>query len=474
LNERPSEASGPPPAPRDDAHRRSEVARLTAVLETAEPGLSICGISGPGGVGKSYLLRHVLDGLDLRHTLKLEVDGSNEQARGDLFGLLDGQLARRSLPAPAKAKHDYFPHLRRVAAIHRDLVEAVTAELQAGAAPIEVKAAAVALLKAGRRLNQAVPITREYLDLSSSLFKEADLGRTLDEVWDTVRRLDALRDSTAIPGPIRDLLGLSYRSRVKNDLYNVTADALLTDLAAAIGGYRKEDRFRFTEAPIPGARRLLLIVDDFEALAPVLEELLVGALCPRLGDAPFPTTLIVLCRDDLEAMHPAWGQHCRKFLRDQIRLAPFDHATAMALLAGAGVPEARREALYQATQGFPFLLSLLAEQLGAEEADTALFLRKFFDRTTRWMSSRQREWFVRICYLEGVNVDTLAPLFPGEDVDAIQDWFEREASIRDPASAVFRVRPLIREKVLRYQELRSPSRHREMQGRASALKSPGV
>jgi hypothetical protein len=53
-------------------------------------------------------------------------------------------------------------------------------------------------------------------------------------------------------------------------------------------------------------------------------------------------------------------------------------------------------------------------------------------------------------------------MFREEDVPLIQDWFEREASIRDPASRSFQVRPLVRKKILRYLETRSPSRHREM------------
>ena len=44
----------------------------------------------------------------------------------------------------------------------------------------------------------------------------------------------------------------------------------------------------------------------------------------------------------------------------------------------------------------------------------------------------------------------------------MQDWFEHEASIRDPTAPVFRVRPIIREKVLQYQALRAPARHREL------------
>ncbi len=463
------EGSAPPAAPTppaNDAHRGSEVARLLAALESAGSGLRIVGISGPGGVGKSYLLRHVLEAVEATtpRWLKLSVDGSNQQTRGDFFALVDGQLAKHGLPPPARPKRDYFPHVRRVAAIHRALVADVIAELDAAPAPPEVKLAAIALLKAGRRLNKVVPKTREYFD--ATVHSDADVGPSLDEAWRLVQSLRALRSSASLPGPVRDLLGATTRGRVKNDLYNVTAEALITDLSAAIGGYRKKDLLRLTQPPIPGLGRLLLVVDDFEALAPALEEFLVGALIPQLAEAQFPVTMVLLGRDELDAMHPAWSQHCRQYLADPIRLAPFGREAALDLLARAGVPEDRREAVFEATQGFPFLLSLLIEEMGAEGADSALFLRKFFDRTTRWMSPREREWFVRVCYLDSVNVDTLAPLFPGEDVDAVQDWFEREASIRDPAAPVFRVRPLIREKALRYLELRSPSRHREMLERA--------
>ena len=411
----------------DDAHRGSEVARLVAALEGAGPGLRIVGISGPGGVGKSYLLRHVLDVVEATrpHWLKLTVDGSNEQARNDFFALIDGQLAKRSLPSPAHPKRDYFPQLRKIAAIHRSLVEAVAVELDAGAAPAEVKLAAIALLKAGQRLNKVVPKTRAYLDTTAA--SEADIGPTLDEAWKLVTSLRALRESSVLPGPVRDFFGWTYGPRVKNDLYNVTADALLGDLSAAIGGYREKDFFRLTQPPIPGIGRLLVVIDDFEALAPALEDFLVGALIPQLAEAQFPTTMVLLGRDELDAMHPAWNQHCRQYLHEQVRLSPFGREASLDLLARAGVPEARREELFQATQGFPFLLTLLIEEMNAEGADSALFLRKFFDRTTRWMSEREREWFVRVSYLDSVNLDTLGPLFPGEDVEKIQDWFEREA-----------------------------------------------
>ncbi|MEO5728390.1 MAG: hypothetical protein ABI134_09345, partial [Byssovorax sp.] len=161
-----------------------------------------------------------------------------------------------------------------------------------------------------------------------------------------------------------------------------------------------------------------------------------------------------------------------KYIKEQIRLAPFSREDAHELLASAGVPAARRDDMFELTQGFPFLLGLLIDGLGEEGASSALFLRKFFDRTTRWMSAEEREWLVRVCYLDAVNLDSLKPLFPDVDVEKVQSWFEREASIRDPAATQFQVRPLIREKVLRYQELRAPSRHHELRALAREARLP--
>jgi hypothetical protein len=462
------EENAPPPPPPTGIHRRSEVTRLSALLERDAPGLVIGAISGPGGVGKSFLLDHVLGAFDVEAhgLLRLSVDGSNPQLRGDFFGLVDGMLARRALPPPARAERDYFPELRRIAALHRDVVEQVAAELRARGAPEATKAAALALLRAARFLNDHVPKTRGYLDVASLGLAPEVVSTGLDAAWELVGRLDALRESSALPEPLRELVGISRKNRVKRDLFNVTAEALVTDLTHALHGWERKEFFKLVHPAIPGVKRLLLVFDDYEALSPVLGDFLVSSLVPRLAEARFATLMIVSGRDDLEATHPGWAQHAQKYLAEQVRLAPFARADALALLADAGVAEERRARIFELTQGFPFLLTLAAEEAGFEGAGSALFLRKFFDRTTRWMTPEEQDQLGRVCYLDVVNEDTLARVFPGEDVRRIQDWFEREASIRDPAAETFQVRPLIREKVLRYLELRSPSRHREMLARA--------
>jgi hypothetical protein len=175
--------------------------------------------------------------------------------------------------------------------------------------------------------------------------------------------------------------------------------------------------------------------------------------------------IVIAGRDDLEYTHSGWSQHCKNYLAEPIRLQSFDEETAAQLMAAAGIPEGRRAAIYELTQGFPLLLSLAIEE-AATDGTSALFLKRFFDRTTRWMTPDEREWFTRTCYLDEVNEDTLRLLFPEEDIVAVQNWFEGEASIRDPSSPIFRVRPLVREKVISYIEVRSPTRHRELRSLA--------
>ncbi len=457
-----------------DIHRSSEVSQLIETIEEAPEGLSIVGISGPGGVGKSFLVSHVLEAVDPQKNgwLVLSSDAANPDSRGDFLGVIEG-LFRRSLPPPADRTKDYFPHLREVAVLHRELVERAVTELSKQGAPEPVRRAAVALLRNARVLNKAVPKSRLALDLTR--IEDADVEKVLDTAWETVRGLPGLRDSTALWGPIRDLLGITRRNRVKRDLYAFTAAELRIDLSAALAGWERKDLARLTQSPIPGLRRLLLIIDDYEAVSGLLGDFLVGALVPELAAAPFQTVLLVIGRDDIETTHPGWAQHCRRYLREQIRLRPFDVAAAQTMFAAAGIPEGRWGALYEATQGYPFLISLAVEEAGDYGGESVVFLTRFHDRVTRWMTEREREWFLRICFLDRVDEDSLKVCFPEENVARIQDWFEREPSVRDPAAPYFRVRPMVREKMQRYMQVRAPTRYAELVALAAkAQKGPSA
>jgi hypothetical protein len=314
-----------------------------------------------------------------------------------------------------------------------------------------------------------MPVTGLYLDAMS--IRETDVAKAANVATAVLSGLKTFRESTKMPGPIRDLLGVTRRNRVRRDLFALTAQEIRADLSAALVGWEKKDVARISHPRITGLDKVLIVLDDYEATQAVLGEFLVGALVPELASAPFQTVLVIVGRDDLESTHPGWSQHARKFMRDQIRLEPFDERTATDLFARAGIPEEQWDGLYEATQGYPFLLSLVIEEAAEYRTGSVVFLRRFYDRTTRWMTEEEREWFVLLCYLDKVNEDTLSALFPADAVPVIQDWFEKEPSVRDPTAPYFRVRPLIRDKMLRYQEIRAPKRHRELLAVAKSVET---
>src|SRR5207249_334873 len=286
---------------------------------------------------------------------------------------------------------------------------------------------------------------------------EEDADKLLDSAEAVLRKLHSLKDSAPLY-EVRAFLGLTLRDKVRRDLYATTAHALVSDLTAAVAGYDWKDVARPTQPRVHDLRRLLVVIDDFEALAPTISRFLIAHLVPRLADARFPTVMIIIGRDCLEATDSDWGRYGSKYVKDEIRLHPFSEEDVLALLDKAGIRGQRAAELFERTQGLPFLLTLAIEEASLEDGSSFLFLRKFLDRTTSWMSPRERDWFVKVCYLDVVNEDTLPTLFARAEVGRVMDWFEREASIRDPSAPVPRVRPLIKDKVLRYQELRSPSR----------------
>jgi len=443
--------------------REREIATLTRLLrETDAPGLKIAAVVGPGGVGKSHVLEAAFRAEDLRTLgyVHLSVDASNPQTRADFFGLLDG-LAPSSLPEPARPNSDYFRQFRKVEATYRRLAEDASAELERSKVPEELRTAVAALVRTGLFLNQCIPITRtKLLDIAAAGLDDEKAVEALDTAWEMTANLAALRHGALVPASVR-----TRRARVRSDLYNVTAEALRHDLATLLAGNRRRDT-RKNADPLGGFSRLLIVLDDFEAIEPVLGEFILSALLPCLAQAPYPSLVLIASRDDLEAIHPSFGQHVKRWIVEEMRLASFDRQETFEILEECGIPADRRESIFASTQGFPYLVSLRIAEAQASDTEAALFAKKYFDRTTRWMTERERSWFRALCYLEAVNEDTIPCVIEGDSPEEVQRWFEHEASIRDPYAPVFTVRPLIREKVLRYLATRSPSEHKRMVERA--------
>lgn len=425
--------------------RASELTRLKELIERPKKGLSICSVSGPGGIGKSHLMNEVLaSSADaLKGFLVLRVDGSNRQSIDD-FAALVGQLFSPSLEQ-GEAGRDYFPRTRNVLARFIRQREELEERIGRSSLSAESKHLTSALVKMGHW-----GVSKQIRGLPRLNQLEADAVGELFAVGSSWLAQKLTRSSTL---------------RLRHELHAMTAEAIVGDLREALVRGRL---LRRNLATSDGLTKLLIWIDDYEALSPVLEDFLLGALVPALAACEFDVVMWISGRDDLEDGNGDWSRQHKRHLEPRVRLRAFDEATTRAMLKQLNVDDAKAEQLFEATRGYPLLLQLLVEELTDGETGSALAARKFFERTTRWMTADEVEWFTRVCYLDRVNEDTLGRLFPKEQVPAIQSWFEKEPSIRDPNAAEFVVRPLIREKVLRYQELRSPTQHRELQRRAAS------
>jgi hypothetical protein len=237
---------------------------------------------------------------------------------------------------------------------------------------------------------------------------------------------------------------------LRHSPYEAIADAYVSDLSAMLESYQNKDRWQLTHSSIKGLNRLLLIVDDYEAVGRVIGKFMVESLLPRLKNASFSTLVIFLGRDSVYEADKDFAHHLAGNISELIRLEPFSESEGVKYLIGAGYAETEALAWYRKARGLPFILRLLAENRTDEEKQSAIFYKRFYERTTRWMSSDQKNWVLPVCYLDNVNEDTLRILQPDVDPTRIMDWFENDASVRDVKAGEYTVTPYIRHMLLEY------------------------
>ena len=347
--------------------RQEGIARLQAALTgelRARGPLTIQSIEGPGGIGKSYLFAHVLSRADLseQHFLRLTLDG-NAPAAGSLITA----LGRMVDSADASGLRDkpagyYFPTVKSVLKIVAEIKDDASAEfLKQHPDDKEGQAALLRFLDqafaAGKRLNDVSPVTRKRVN-----FRELEKWRPLLET--SLPLLHSLREEH---GRVLERLGMrkttAQRNAIKENACRELADALLSDLTTILAGYRRKDVWKPSHKKLPDTHQLLLVLDDYEKLQDTLEEFLVGYVLPALQTAPFPSLVIVLGRDQLQATHPAWDHHLAASLLKPLVLAPLSRAEMDALVTSYGVTASEdKERAWLDTQGYPFYVQLWIEE----------------------------------------------------------------------------------------------------------------
>lgn len=460
--------------------RESEGDRIRQIVERGEKrkGLVVQSIEGPGGVGKSSLFRRSLREVDLaaHGYLKLEVTGSaysvKDSGGNDSLAAIDQVVAALVASADndavaAKPPGYFFPATRDAitavnevrAEIRKELIE----KWQVNPDDIEsvkkvIKGAALVA-----RIGNFFP-NLPQVDANA-------LSGLADEAEDTARQLNALQEGTVY---LWERLGIgsasTLREAVKKDPAGALANALVADLKAILLGDHEGNALSPGHGKIKGAERLLLIIDDYEALMPVLDSFLVDHLLKLLKQAGFPCTVIVLGRDKLVATNAAWDKDHADVLADRLRIRPLAKPQVIELLQQSNVLDAQEyERAWSDTQGLPFHVHLWMEEL-EDGGRSALALKQLYDRITIWMNKKQIEWMEHVAFMPAVTEDSLS-LILGDDDEGRQayEWFEGEASIRDQFAMPFKMIEFARSRVQDYIALRSPRKFAVLSEKARAL-----
>lgn len=422
-------------------------------------------ISGPGGVGKTFLLNHVLSGLDLPHMgyLPLRVDGNTSSAT--LADIIVRDLIATSLPSIAGDSRN-FRITRRGWEQLQWMDAGARAELENLSKHDDELAKLVRTAYEGAvGLLEIIPSKKTQ---KVSRVGKRIRGEDVERFVSVARQAKAYREEQ---GPLFGLLPVGRRARERNllrkDLPRRLAEYLTIDLSAILSGYRPEDWKEYLPPKADGLDRCLMIFDDYEMLEPALDGFLRRELLPRLNKAHFQTVIIILGRDAIRDVSFAWDQYFGTDIVLDLRLTPLSEDESRQYLEAIGIHDAKaKERIITDSLGIPFLLAAEAE-CELQGGTSALSLQKFLDRTTRWMSQEQKAWVLALSFLEDINEDTVRHILPDSNSVEILEWFKHEASIRSPEAGKWRMLPIIRSRIQACVKNDSPSQYRIYKERAA-------
>lgn len=445
--------------------REQAIAQLKDVLtgQHGIPGrLVIQSIEGPGGVGKTALFDHVLNTTQLasRNYLTMRISG-NPDSHVDPFQSVQALIANSRAPTAVQVPlREQFTYTDEIEAVYEGLISSTKTQLakRLPSVPVDVLVTAVKItVGAGKRINDLAPASKKFLNFQK-------LEQYIPQIESTLKELEPLLDE--VPG-ILDKLGLgrqaAQRNSVRRNPLAALSTALETDLSVLLAGYRKRDWRHPTKSKVKGIDRLLIVVDDYESLTGTLSEFLVSHLVQGLKHCDFDTVLVVLGRDQLALTHPAWSQHHNFELAPAISLRPLSRTEMDELATAYKVTDPnQQERAWNDTQGYPLLVHLWIEEAREGEGNggpSVGLLKRFHDRTTRWMNDEQKRWLDHVLFLNRVNVRTMTAML-GDEAEARRavHWFESEGSVRDHRDRTFHVIEYVRSRLADYLQVIDPER----------------
>jgi hypothetical protein len=413
-----------------------------ALLASNEPTLQILGVSGPGGIGKTWAVNAALADFNLLENgiIKIALDGSDQGLLTRPVEFIAQYLTPPQLPEPALLAVDHFPKTRAVVHAFRTVCDQASKDEKI-----------LDLIKQGHEFIKPLIEKGGWLSDAPWYIKKGE--QPAFEL--TLAALKKYQGS-------RSLLSFIYENTedaVKRDLNGTLSESIIVDFKAMMVGFAVSDPqkyTKFTERKINGCTKVLIVLDDYEMLHQVMGDLLLGKILPGLAQQPLPIRMIIIGRDELSSTDVKFGQYFAKNIVGQYPLHVMTREDVTGpLIKKKGYTEAEAEAIYQETGGYPYLVGHYLEH-DRDYMASAVGAKSLYDRTVKWMMPEQRKWVEIVVKLDAVSIASIQGAgFAEEEAKHIFSWFENEPSLRDPRAPVFTVNRLLRTHILRYLQMRT-------------------
>ncbi len=411
------------------------VEKVAIEMAIKKPGFAVVVLHGPGGTGKTSLVRTIRGSLEKDNILSIYVKGTKKEIDNHVIVKLTDVMTSDLLTGMklAGVSEKKLSHLRRA----RDLIDRFDDLIT-------------------EKFNQNIDLeTKKVTDLANYLsMRLADLliMSQTETLESGVIIDDRVRGS--IENKVSKIIRDANFSGIKNftERWDLLADAVAEDFKKVLTdrhGIMARKRFN-------GG---VLIIDNYEYLSRFLRIFFEQHLIPFLESHKINLKLLLVTRDAIDDFPETNVKN--------IGLGPFSSDEAKQYLMNQGITNERKVAeIIQRTKRYPYLMDF--EVMASSQS--AKSLQKYFERITRWMTSQQKEWLIALSYLKYVDKCEVKKVVPPRDVDAVMKWFKDEPSVRCPENGKWKIIPLMSERIHNYIRVEDPELDQKL--RLKALSEP--
>ncbi len=396
-------------------------------------GFSVVALHGPGGTGKTSLIRMLKKSLIGDGYLPIYIKGSKKEVDNhvivkltDIFttemlaAVKQAGLSEKSLPNLKKA-------IKKLDAFDDYMHEKFREELDEDARNVVKLCDYVSL-----RLADLIYMSR------------------IDSLVSTINIDDRARSS--IESLVNKIIRRDGYAGIDNlaQRWNILSDAIAKDMKSLLHSRHHV----FGKKKYSGA---VIVLDNYEYLSKFVRIFLEQHMIAFLEGANINLKLLLVSRDSIDDFPETNVKH--------IALGPFSNSEAVRFLKVNGITDEKQQALIiRRSLRYPYLMEFEVKT----SSQSASSLQKYFDRITRWMTSQQKDWLIALSYLSHVDKAQVKKMVKIKDVDAVMHWFKNEPSVRCPETGRWKIIPLISEKVHAYIKVEDPERDRHLRTLAAA------